>query len=80
MNTASPSLPATLRGMRRFLLCTALAAAGLVASGGAGAAAAAPASVVDGVLVGPNQMTLYVFDQDSAGSGKSSCNGACAAN
>lgn len=35
---------------------------------------------MDGVLVGPNQMTLYVFDKDAAGSGKSVCNGGCATN
>lgn len=40
----------------------------------------APASAVDGVLVGPNQMTLYTFDRDAAGSGKSVCNGPCATN
>ena len=40
----------------------------------------APASAMNGVLVGPNQMTLYVFDKDAAGSGKSVCNGGCATN
>ncbi|MGX5651182.1 hypothetical protein JNX00_11715 [Hydrogenophaga sp. YM1] len=44
------------------------------------AAPAAPAKMADGVLVGPNQMTLYTFDRDAAGSGKSVCNGPCAAN
>lgn len=39
-----------------------------------------PAMTMDGVLVGPNQMTLYVFDRDAAGSGKSVCNGGCATN
>ena len=39
-----------------------------------------PATVADGVLVGPNGMTLYVFDRDTAGSGKSVCNGPCATN
>ena len=34
----------------------------------------------DGVLVGPNGMTLYTFDKDTAGSGKSVCNGTCATN
>jgi predicted lipoprotein with Yx(FWY)xxD motif len=34
----------------------------------------------DGVLVGPTGMTLYVFDKDVAGSGKSACNGECAKN
>ena len=40
----------------------------------------APASVADGVLVGANGMTLYTFDKDAAGSGKSVCNGPCATN
>lgn len=43
-------------------------------------APAAPAKVTDGTLVGPNSMTLYVFDKDAAGSGKSACNGPCATN
>jgi predicted lipoprotein with Yx(FWY)xxD motif len=38
----------------------------------------APAKVADGVLVGPNGMTLYTFDRDTAG--KSACNGPCATN
>ena len=42
--------------------------------------AAAPTKVSDGVLVGPNGMTLYTFDKDVAGSGKSVCNGPCAIN
>ena len=37
-----------------------------------------PATVADGVLVGPNGMTLYTFDRDVMGSGKSVCNGQCA--
>ncbi|MET0517369.1 MAG: hypothetical protein ABW005_00920 [Burkholderiaceae bacterium] len=41
---------------------------------------AAPAMAMDGALVGPTKMTLYVFDRDTAGSGKSVCNGPCAAN
>ena len=39
-----------------------------------------PASVADGVFVGPNGMTLYTFDKDTMGSGKSVCNGQCATN
>ena len=38
-----------------------------------------PAKFADGMLVAPNGMTLYVFDRDTANSGKSVCNGACAA-
>ncbi len=44
------------------------------------AQAQTPASAMNGVLVGPNQMTLYVFDKDAVGSGKSVCNGGCATN
>lgn len=39
-----------------------------------------PAHVADGVLVGPNGMTLYTFDKDVANSGKSASNGPCANN
>jgi predicted lipoprotein with Yx(FWY)xxD motif len=42
--------------------------------------AASPAKVSDGVLTAGSGMTLYVFDKDAAGSGKSVCNGPCAAN
>lgn len=42
--------------------------------------AAPPTKVEGGVLVGANGMTLYTFDKDSAGSGKSVCNGQCATN
>ena len=39
-----------------------------------------PAKVADGVLTTPAGMTLYTFDRDTAGSGKSVCNGPCATN
>ncbi len=42
--------------------------------------ATAPATVSAGVLAGSNGMTLYTFDKDVAGSGKSVCNGPCATN
>lgn len=41
---------------------------------------APPAKAVDGVLVGLAGMTLYTFDKDTAGAGKSVCNGPCATN
>lgn len=44
------------------------------------ALAAAPTQVAHGVLTGANGMTLYTFDKDAAGSGKSVCNGPCATN
>ena len=52
----------------------------LVVLGACAAMDAAPAKVADGVLVGPNGMTLYTFNNDVAGSGKSACNGPCATN
>ena len=55
-----------------------IAAAALVAC--ASMSTAQPAKATDGVLTGPNGMTLYTFDRDAAGSGKSVCNGPCAAN
>jgi len=66
------------RSRSRSLSLSALALAGLLAAGGA--LAAPPAAVQDGVLVGEKKMTLYVFDKDAAGSGKSVCNDKCAAN
>jgi predicted lipoprotein with Yx(FWY)xxD motif len=42
--------------------------------------ATAPAKSADGMLTGANGMTLYTFDRDAAGSGKSVCNGPCATN
>ena len=62
--------------LRRF----ALAASLVLTLGACAMMAPAPASVADGVLVGPNQMTLYTFDRDPPGTGKSVCNGPCAAN
>jgi len=40
----------------------------------------APAKMSNGMLTGSNGMTLYTFDRDAAGSGKSVCNGPCATN
>jgi predicted lipoprotein with Yx(FWY)xxD motif len=41
---------------------------------------AAPVKASEGVFVNADGMTLYTFDKDAAGGGKSSCNGPCAAN
>jgi predicted lipoprotein with Yx(FWY)xxD motif len=40
----------------------------------------AQALVTDGILTGPNGMTLYTFDKDVVSSSKSVCNGPCATN
>ena len=42
--------------------------------------AAPPAKAVDGALTDGKGMTLYTFDKDKSGSGKSVCNGQCATN
>lgn len=39
-----------------------------------------PGRAVDGVLVGANGRTLYTYDGDVAGAGRSACNGPCATN
>ncbi|MFT3960097.1 hypothetical protein [Propionivibrio sp.] len=52
----------------------------LAAASAASFAHAAPAMVTEGILTGGNGMTLYTFDRDAAGSGKSACNDACAKN
>ena len=58
-----------------FLFSCILAACSSMTSG-----TSANTKVIDGTLVGANNMTLYVFDKDQGGSGKSTCNGPCAAN
>lgn len=60
-----------------FLATLAIGAASMVVNASA-SAADAPAKIAGGALVAPNGMTLYTFDADKAGSGKSACNGACA--
>jgi predicted lipoprotein with Yx(FWY)xxD motif len=42
------------------------------------ATATMPAQTQSGALTNPAGMTLYTFDKDVAGSGKSVCNGDCA--
>ncbi len=37
-----------------------------------------PTVTSDGVLVGPTGKSLYFFNRDAVGSGKSACNGPCA--
>ncbi|GAB3545854.1 hypothetical protein GCM10027343_22890 [Noviherbaspirillum agri] len=63
----------------RFSFAAPLLATLLVGTSGI-ALAQMPAKVTDGVLTNASGMTLYTFDKDSSGSGKSACNGACAAN
>jgi predicted lipoprotein with Yx(FWY)xxD motif len=60
--------------MHRLLLT--LGTAVLMAA--CGTMMAAPAQTANGTLTGPNGMTLYTFDRDTSGSGKSVCNGPCA--
>lgn len=49
-----------------------------IAAASAGLAQAAAPKTVGGMLVNTSGMTLYTFDNDTAGSGKSACNGPCA--
>jgi len=63
--------------LRKFSL-TLVVTLGLLGAGCSSMMPAAPAQVTDGALTGKNGMTLYTFDRDTAGSGKSVCNGPCA--
>lgn len=67
-----------------FRHTAAVLALGAALVGGCATAAdgMAPSGVMNshGMLTGPNGMTLYTFDKDAAGSGKSVCNGPCATN
>lgn len=65
--------------LKRLALTAAIAGT-LAACAGMQQRPAAPAMALDGALVGPSKMTLYTFERDTAGSGKSVCNGPCAAN
>jgi predicted lipoprotein with Yx(FWY)xxD motif len=59
----------------------AVAILALAASASMGVTAApAGIKVADGVLANAAGMTLYTFDNDPKGAGKSVCNGPCAAN
>jgi predicted lipoprotein with Yx(FWY)xxD motif len=62
---------------RRLFRSPAFAAAALLAAC-ATMSSPPPATASNGVLVGPNGMTLYTFDRDAGG--KSMCNGPCATN
>ena len=64
-------------GLRRRL---ATLACGALLASCAALSPPVPATVAEGVFVGPNGMTLYTFDRDALGSGKSACNGPCATN
>lgn len=61
--------------MKKFLLLLSLSAIL-----GACASMSMPAKMENGMMVGPNGMTLYTFDKDTAGSGKSVCVDKCAVN
>lgn len=64
----------------RSALAASLLTAALLGGCASMSAPPPPATVSGDALVGPTGMTLYVFDRDAAGSGKSMCNGPCATN
>ena len=57
---------------------TSLAASVIVLFAASADAAGAPATPQNGVLATPSGATVYTFDKDTVGSGKSACNGPCA--
>lgn len=68
----------TQSSLGKRLSLTLLLSGCLAAYSTPGFSADAPATMKNGVLVGANDMTLYVFDKDAGG--KSMCNGPCADN
>lgn len=64
--------------IRQFLLVA--VASSLVACASMAVGAPGGIKVADGMLTNAAGMTLYTFDNDPAGGGKSACNGPCAAN
>ena len=62
--------------MKKILLSLAALALALLA--GCAATDKSPAMMKSGMLVNAKGMTVYTFDRDVAGSGKSMCNGDCA--
>ena len=60
------------------MLKTSLAASVIVLFAASADAAGAPAAPQNGVLATPSGATVYTFDKDTVGSGKSACNGPCA--
>ena len=61
---------------RRVVAVTLLGAT--LALGACAMTGTAPATISSGVFTNGAGMTLYTFDKDTAGSGKSVCNGPCA--
>lgn len=70
------TLPRLSFALPALVLAAGLAGCSAMSMGGD----TAPARAADGVLVGARGMTLYTFDRDPAGAGKSVCNGPCATN
>ena len=66
--------------MMSFRFTIAGAALALTLAGCAGMESSAPVKFSGGMLTDSAGMTLYTFDKDAAGSGKSVCNGPCATN
>ncbi|MBC5783244.1 hypothetical protein H8N03_09835 [Ramlibacter sp. USB13] len=62
--------------MKKLLLAALLPVSLLAAC--ASMRGAEPATMKDGMLVNAKGLTLYSFDRDVRGSGKSNCNGDCA--
>jgi predicted lipoprotein with Yx(FWY)xxD motif len=66
--------------MKPFFACAASLTVLLLAGYAGIASAQTPAKMADGMLTDSAGMTLYHFDKDTAGSGKSACNGPCETN
>ena len=69
------NFPSISASCRRAVVATLLGAT--LALGACAMTASPPATASNGVFTNGAGMTLYTFDKDTAGSGKSVCNGPC---
>jgi predicted lipoprotein with Yx(FWY)xxD motif len=69
-----------IRGMVRTSLVRTAMISTIVALAACATTSSMPAKVASGAFTDQKGMTLYTFDKDTTGSGKSVCNGPCAAN
>jgi predicted lipoprotein with Yx(FWY)xxD motif len=63
--------------MKKMIFCAVVLFLALLA-GCASTSGSAPAMMKEGMMVNAKGLTLYTFDRDISGSGKSVCNGDCA--
>jgi predicted lipoprotein with Yx(FWY)xxD motif len=73
-----PDLKGVTMRLNQMFVTAALGLGLLAGCATAGSPGGAPVKVSSGILTNPAGMTLYTFDKDPVGEGRSVCNGECA--